>query len=154
MLSSPSTARFSLPLSSRISITRTSCGSARAPAALGDRQGQRLQPIVLEHDRGDLVGHLGEEQVALLEREPPLGHLAVQRDLDVDLVVRAVDAGRIVDEVGVDPAAALRELDPAGLGDGEVGALADRLDAQLGGVDPDRVVAGIADLGLALAPAP
>ena len=45
----------------------------------------------------------------------------------------------------------LAELDPAGLGDGEVGALADRLDAQLGGVDPDRVVAGIADLGMALA---
>ena len=39
---------------------------------------------------------------------PALGHLAIERDLDVDLVVRAVDAGRIVDEVGVDPPAARR----------------------------------------------
>ena len=74
-------------------------------APLGDRQRQRLQPIVLEHEPGDLVGHLGEQQVALLELEPPLGHLAVQRDLDVDLIVRAIDAGAIVDEVGVDPPA-------------------------------------------------
>ena len=60
----------------------------------------------------------------------------------------------IVDEVGVDPAAVLAELDPRRLGDAEIGALADRLDAKLGGVDPDRVVAGIADLGVALAAAP
>ena len=147
LLSSPSTARLSRPLSSRISMTRTSCGSARAPPRLGDRQSERLQAIVLEHDRGDLVGHLGEQQIALLQLEPALDHLAVERDLDVDLIVRAIDAGAIVDEVGVDPAAVPAELDPAGLGDGEIGALADRLDPELGGVDPDRVVAGIADLG-------
>ena len=40
-------------------------------AALGDRQRQRLQPVVLEHERGDVVGHLGEQRVALLEAEPP-----------------------------------------------------------------------------------
>ena len=34
----------------------------RRSAALGDRQRQGLKPIVLEHDRGDLVGHLGEQE--------------------------------------------------------------------------------------------
>ena len=78
---------------------------AGGAAALGDRQGQSLQAIVLEHELGDLVGHLGEQGVAVVEAEPAFRHLAVERDLDVDLVVRAVDAGRIVDEVGVDPPA-------------------------------------------------
>ena len=40
--------------------------------------------------------------------------------------------GAIVDEVGVDPAALLGELDPPGLGDAEVGAFADDPGAQLG----------------------
>src|SRR5688500_19776335 len=40
----------------------------------------------------------------------------------------------------------LGELDPPGLGDREVGAFADRLGAQLEAADPDRVVAGVADL--------
>ena len=38
----------------------------------------------------------------------------------------------------------------AGLGDAEVGALADRLGAQILGVDAERVVGGIADLGIVL----
>jgi hypothetical protein len=123
---------------------------ARA-AALGDRQRQRLQAVVLEHQSGDVVGHLGEQRVALLEAEPSLRHLAVQRDLDVDLVVRAIDAGTVVDEVGVDPPALPAELDPRRLGDAEIGALADRLDAKIGGVDADGVVAGVADFLLAFA---
>ena len=118
-------------------------------AALGDRQRQSLQPVVLEHDLADLFGHLGEQAVALFEFEPAFRHLAVERDLDVDLIVRAIDAGRIVDEVGVDAPALPAELDPGRLGDAEIGALADRLDAQVGGVDSDRVVGGVADLLLA-----
>jgi hypothetical protein len=51
------------------------------------------------------------------QRQPPFPHLPVERDLDVHLLVRAIDAGAVVDEVGVDPAAALGELDPRRLGD-------------------------------------
>src|SRR3546814_3923306 len=61
---------------------------------------------------GDIVGHVGEQLVAFGERESAFHHLAVERDLDVDLVVRAIDPGRIIDEIGVDPAAALGERDP------------------------------------------
>ena len=129
-------------------------GHRRGPAAdadpLGDRQRQRLQAVVLEHQRGDVVGHRGEQLVAIRNRQPALDHLAVERDLDVDLVVRAVDARRIVDEVGVDPAARFRERDPRRLRHAQVRALADRGDAQLLRVDAQAVVGGIADIGVRL----
>ena len=84
---------------------------------------------------------------------PWLDHRAEQ-DLDVDLVVGAVDAGRVVDEVGVDPAALLGEDDARALGQAEIAALADHPAAQLLGVDPDRVVGAIERLGMALARRP
>ena len=43
-----------------------------------------------------------------------------------------------------------RERDAAGLGQAEIGALADHLDAQLGAVDADGVVGLVADLGVGL----
>src|SRR3546814_2721813 len=66
-------------------------------------------------------------------------------------IVRAVDARAIVDEVGVDPPALRREGDARCLGDAKVRALADRLHAQILGIDAQRVVRGVADLGVVLA---
>ena len=63
-------------------------------------------------------------------------------------MVGAVDAGRVVDRVHVDPAAAAREGDPGALREAEVAALADDAAAQLLGVDPDGVVRAVADLGV------
>ncbi len=123
---------------------------SRRATALGDRQSEGLQPVVLEHDLGDLFGHLDQQGVAVRFGQPSFDHLAVQRDLDVDLIVRAVDAGRIVDEIGVDPAADARIFDPPRLSDGEVRAFADRLGAKLGAVHPDRIVGRVADLRTAL----
>ena len=91
----------------------------------GDREGQGLRPVVLEHQLGDLVGHRHEQLVALLHGQVAGRHLGVEQDLDVDLVVRAVDAGRVVDGVGVDQDAVERGLDPAPLGQAEVAALDD-----------------------------
>ena len=51
----------------------------------------------------DLVGHRGEQVVALLLGEVAVAHDAVEQDLDVHLVVGGVHAGGVVDEVGVDP---------------------------------------------------
>ncbi len=60
-----------------------------------------------------------------------------------------VDAGRIVDDVGVDacrpPSAA---LDAAALGEAEIGALADHLGAQVVGVDAHGVVGAVAGIGV------
>ena len=117
---------------------------------LGQRDRLHLQDVVAQHQRRDLVGHGREQLVALL-----LGHVAVadhgiEQDLDVDLVIRAVDPGRVVDEVGVDVPALLGERDPALLREAEIAALGDDAAAQLLGVDPDRVVGPIERLGMTL----
>ena len=67
------------------------------------RDGLRLLVVVAQHEPADVVGHLGEDAVALFDA----GQLAaldgvVEQDLDVDLVVGGVDAGGVVDGVGVD----------------------------------------------------
>ena len=94
---------------------------------LAGRQADRLglAIVVPQDEAGDVVGHLGEQFVPLL-----LGHVAVrdhaaEEDLDVDLVVGAVDAGGVVDRVGVDPPSFQGVLDPGTLGEAEVAALAD-----------------------------
>ncbi len=109
-----------------------------------------LPVVVRQHQFGDLVGHLAEQFVTLLLAQPPLADQVVEQHLDVDLVVGAVHAGRVVQGVGVDLAAGAGELDPAALGQAEVAALADHLDAQLRPVHADRVVGLVAHLGVAL----
>src|SRR3546814_10192297 len=58
-----------------------------------------------------------------LLRQPPFGHLAIEGDLDIDLIVRTVDAGAIVDEVGVDPPALGGKGDARRLRDAQIRAL-------------------------------
>jgi hypothetical protein len=125
-------------------------GEAGYPARLGGRQGKALQPVVLEDQFGDIAGHPHKQLVALVLGQPPFAHFAVERDLDVDLIIRAVDPGTIVDEVGVDPPAVCGKFDPRGLGDGEVGAFADDLGADVGGVDPERIIGRVADRAMGL----
>ena len=99
----------------------------------------RLQEAVVEHVRDDVVGDRQQQLVARrpVELAAPLGQ--PEQDLQVDLVVGAVDPGRVVDEVGVDQPAAGGELDARAAREAEVAALADRAAAQVGGVDADRV---------------
>ena len=84
----------------------------------------------------------------------PLATTSPQQDLDVDLVVGAVDAGRVVDEVGVDAPALQRELDAPRLGEAEIAALADHPAAQLLAVDADGVVGAVLRVGVALGARP
>ena len=100
--------------------------------------------------RTNLVGHLGQQLVALLLGEVAGGYQRAEQDLDVDLVVGAVDAGDIVDRVGVDHAAGQRVLDPPALGEAEVAALAHDLAAQVGAVDAQRVVGLVTDVSVGL----
>ena len=65
-------------------------------------------------------------------------------------MVGAVDAGRVVDRVRVDPAAGHRVLDAAALGEAQVAALADHPRAQLSAVHAQRVVGAVADVGVRL----
>jgi hypothetical protein len=64
-------------------------------------------------------------------------------------VVGGVHAGGVVDEVGVDPPAGARVLDPAALGEPRLPP-SPTTAAQLAAVDPDRVVGLVADLGVGL----
>src|SRR6185437_4810809 len=93
--------------------------------------------------------HLREQRVAVIERERAGADRAAERDLDIDLEVGGVDAGRIVDGVGVETYAAQASLDAAPLGHAEIGTLADHLAMQLSGGDADRIVGAVADLGVA-----
>ena len=102
----------------------------------------------------DLVGHGRQQHVALFAIKLAGRLDGAGEDLDVDLVVRAVDARRIVDGVGVDATAVAGEGDAARLGEAEVRALADDLDAQLAGLDADRVIGLVADLEVGLARRP
>ena len=117
----------------------------------GDADRLALLVVVAQHQGSDLVGHREQQRIAVGAGQQAAGDRLAGRDLDVDLVVRRVDAGRIVERVGVDLASAQRRLDPAALGEAEIGALADHARAQLVGVDADRVVGAIAGVGLALA---
>ena len=97
-----------------------------------------LLVVVAQHVRGDVVGDVGEQPVALVAVDRARGDGPVEQDLEVDLVVGGVDAGGVVDGVGVDAAAGQRELDAGALGEAEVAALADDPAAQLVGVDAQR----------------
>ncbi len=113
-----------------------------------DRLG--LLVVVAQDERADLVLHLGEDGVALLLGQVAVGDDRVEQDLDVDLVIGAIDARRVVDRVHEDPAAAQRVCHARALREAEVAALADDAAAQLVGVDPDGVVRLVADLGVPL----
>jgi len=90
----------------------------------------------------------------LRAREPAVAQRRRERDLDIDLDVGGVDAGRIVDGIGVEPQPAQRRLDAAALRHAEIGALSDHPALQLGPADADRVIGAIADgiIGLGRGP--
>ena len=116
----------------------------------GDADRLALLIVMAQHQRGDLVGHGEQQGVAVLALQQTAGDRLPGRDLDVDLVVRGVDPGRIVERVGVDLASAQGRFDPAALRQTEVGAFADHAHAQLGGVDAQGIVGTIARVGIAL----
>ena len=84
------------------------------------RQHLRLEVVVAQHQRGYVVGHLGQQRIALLPGELAVTHGQAEQDLDVHLVIRSVDSSRIVDRVGKDPPARPRVLDAAELRAAEV----------------------------------
>ena len=120
----------------------------RALDLLGDDL--RLQERVVQHMRDHVVGDLEQQLVALLAGELARLLGQAEEDLQVDLVVGAVDARRVVDEVGVDAPAQRRVLDPRAARQPEVAALADDLRAQLGGVHADRVRGAVRGVGVGL----
>ncbi len=120
-------------------------------AVLIARDGAALTPVVGEHERGDVVGELVEQRVPRRRRHDAARDQRREGDLEVHLVVGRVDAGGVVDGVGVDAAAGERDLDASALREAEIAALADDPGAELARVDPHRRVDAVADLGVGLA---
>ena len=92
-----------------------------------------------------------KQRVAVLAPERAARDRLAGDDLDVDLVVGGVDAGRVVERVGVDLAAGQRRLDAAALGEAEIGALADHARPHLVAVDAQRIAGAVAGVGMAFA---
>ena len=84
-------------------------------ALLFARQQVCLLGIVTQDQRLDLGRDAGQNLIALHHRQGAGIDFGIEPDLDVDFVVRAIDAGRIVDRVGKDTAAGEREFDAARL---------------------------------------
>ena len=109
-----------------------------------------MQVIVAQDRGGDIVGHPRQQRLAVIGRQHARHDRAIEQDLDVDLVIRGVDAGRIVDRIGIDAAAGERVSDAPALGHAEIGAFADYFRADFVAVDAQRIVGAVADRGMAL----
>ena len=114
----------------------------------GDGERERLRDVVGQHLLAHLVGHRREQLVAFVDRHPRRRHDVVEEDLDVHLVVAAVDTGRVVDGVGVHQATRECIFDAAALGEAEVAALAHHAAAQVGAVHTQAVVGPVAHIGV------
>ena len=117
------------------------------------RVGERevLVEVVGQHQLGNLAGHGRQQLVASSPAQPPGRDVGGKQDLDVHLMVGGVDAGGVVDEVGVHPAAGLGVLDTPELGEAEVPALRDAAGPELAPVHADAVIGLVAGLCVALA---
>jgi hypothetical protein len=113
-------------------------------------EGLGLLVVVLQHELGHRLAHLGEQLVALLVGQVPVGDHGVQEDLDVHLAVRASNPARVVDRVGAHPPPAERVLDAGALRQAEVPAFAHHAAAQLVGVHAHRVIGLVTRLGVHL----
>jgi hypothetical protein len=109
-----------------------------------------LPVVVTQYERGDVVGHANEQRIAVVLGDLARVDGAVEQDLEVHLVVRRVDAGAVVDRVGVDTPARDRVLDAPVLREAEVATFADGTCPQVAPVDAHRVVRLVSDLGVRL----
>ena len=117
---------------------------------VGNVERLRLVVVIGQHQQADFVGHRSQHIVALLECQVTGLNHAAEQDLDIDLMVRAIDTGRVVDGVAVDQAALLRKLDAPVLRAAQVTAFDHHLAAQLVAVDTESITGLVAHLGMAL----
>ena len=126
-------------------------GKRLRTAGFGDRQRQALQPVVLEHDLGDFVGHPGQQAVALRSNDSCPRRISRLSGILMltSLSEQSTPAQLSMKSVLMRPPRTANSIRPR-LGDGEVGAFADDLGADFVGVGPKRIVGRVADVGLGL----
>ena len=126
-------------------------GQVPRSAGFRNRKRERLESIILQHQMRNGIGHVSQQLVTYRLFQPPGTHLGIERDLDIHLIIRTIDARAIVDKVGVDPSTAQGKADTTRLRHAQVGALANDLRAHLGTVDSDCVITRVSHLKVALA---
>ncbi len=119
-------------------------------ADLLEAERQHLVAIVADNARGNVVGASGERLVARVESKRAASDGRLEQNFEIDFVIRHIDAGGVVDRVGVDASAGERVLDARFLREAEIAALDHDLRAQFGRRNPARVIGVIADVGVAL----
>src|SRR5690606_32728128 len=98
----------------------------------------------------DFVGHGGEKAPPPCWRERAGAQRRLQGDLDVDLDIGGVDAGGVVDGVGIVAAALAGIFDAPALREAEIGALAYDAGTHLARFYADGVIGVVADFGVGL----
>ena len=116
----------------------------------GNGKGERLRHVVGQHHVPHVVGHRHQEFIACLGGERSRCHGRREKDLDVHLVVAAIDARGVVDGIGVDESTGQRVFDAPALGEPQVAALGHHATAQVGTIHTHRIVGTIAHLGVRL----
>src|SRR5208282_1883641 len=125
-------------------------GQVRAAAKLLEAERQHLIAIVSDDAVGDFAGACGKRAVARVESELAASYGRIEQNFQIDFVIGHIDAGRIVDRVGVDTPAGERVLDARLLGESEVAAFDDYFGAKVRRGDSACVVGVIGDFGFGL----
>ena len=117
-------------------------GGGFGPAGFGNGQGQRLQPVIFQHDGSDIVGHGFQQGHTFGLGQFTATFCRCQCDLDVHFIVGTVHACRIVDEIGIGTPARQRKFDAACLRDAKVCTFANNLGADRVGIYPQANTSG------------
>ena len=121
-------------------------------AGFCNRQGERLQTVIFQHQMRHGVGHLREQDVAGSFLQLACAHLRIQGNFDVHFIVGTINARAIVDEVCIDPTSAQGKANASSLRHAKVRALANDLGLHICAVDTNEIITGIADVQMAFAP--
>ena len=148
---STSSLRSSPVLATRSATSRACTLTIAARVRAGDAEHLVLVPVVVQHQLGDLVGHLGQQPRCGSGRSS--SPASTSRSSRILMLTswseQSTPAELSIASVLIFPPRA-RELDPAALGQPQVAALADDLDPQVAAVGPDRVVGLVAGVGVRL----
>src|SRR5712691_4466291 len=115
-------------------------------AALLYTEQECLVAIISQDAARRIFGHRGELAVTLVEAEITTSEHRLQQDLEIYLVVGHVNAGGIVDRVGVDPAAPQGVFNASFLGQAEIAAFDHNFATEFTGWDSTGVGRMVAHL--------
>src|ERR1017187_11033890 len=121
-------------------------GQVHAAAKLLEAERQHLISIVSDDTVGDFAGACGKRAVAGVASELAAGYGRLEQNFQIDFVIGHIDAGRVVDRVGVETPAGERVLDKRLFGETEVAAFDDYFGAKFGRGDSACIVGVIGDL--------